>query len=301
MAKILDGRFLADQSLEKLKIKITKKITVSKNTNLPGLAVICVGDSEASKIYVNKKKEACQKVGIQSFSYDLPASTTEKELLNLIDELNKNLDVHGILLQLPLPEKIRSDLILDKIDCKKDVDGFHPYNLGLLAQKRPFFRPCTPYGIVELLNFFILKNDSDFLAGKHAVILGASNIVGRPMVFELLALGCTVTICHSKTKKLDEITRNADLLISAVGKPGLVQAGHVKPNAIVIDVGINRISRAISSDSKQQQIVGDVEFESVKEKASWITPVPGGVGPMTVAMLLENTVKSWESFNSLIV
>ncbi len=275
-AKILDGKALATS----VRAKLTQLIEEKKLA--PGLAVILVGNDAASKIYVQSKRQACEEVGIQSFAYDLPADTSQEALLKIIAQLNQDPKVNGILVQLPLPAHLDADEILEHIDPSKDVDGLHPYQLGRLAQKKPQFRPCTSYGVMELL-----KSANLNLKGMNAVIVGASNIVGRPMALELLMANCTVTICHRYTKDLEQHIRRADLLISAIGKPGVIHSDWIKPGAVVVDVGTNRLASG--------KLVGDIEFSSAKKKASWITPVPGGVGPMTVTMLLQNTVHSYLS------
>lgn len=283
IAKILNGRALAQKILEDLAIKI--KTRQEAGERAPGLAVIQVGDNPASSIYVKNKCEACSRVGIRSLRYNLPLSISSHELKILIRELNQNPEVDGILLQLPLPGhlELEASEILDEISFEKDVDGFHPHNLGLLMQKRPLIRPCTPKGIMVLLQNYIGD-----LTGLHAVVIGASNIVGRPLSMELLLQGCTVTICHSRTRNIKTLSQQADILIIAVGQAGLVKADWIKPGAIVVDVGINRLDN--------RKIMGDVDFDSVSQKAAWISPVPGGVGPMTVAMLLENTLEMAEKF-----
>lgn len=274
-ANIIDGKALA----AKIRAEINAEI-ISRNQQghrAPGLAVILIGADPASALYVLNKREACKEVGIQSFYHSLPPTTTENQLLELINQLNHNNQVDGILLQLPLPEHIDSDKVLEHILPEKDVDGFHPYNIGRLAQRRPALRSCTPYGVMMLLD-----NINQIYKNRHAVMIGASNIVGRPMALELLLAGCTITVCHRFTQDLGLYAKQADILVSAVGKPGIVKGEWVKPGATVIDVGINRLP-----DGK---IVGDVEYEIARERAAWITPVPGGVGPMTVAMLLKNTL-----------
>jgi methylenetetrahydrofolate dehydrogenase (NADP+) / methenyltetrahydrofolate cyclohydrolase len=279
-ANIIDGKAIAQQIRSELKHRLQKRHT--KGLITPGLAVILVGDDIASQIYVRNKRDACQDVGINSFAYDLPRSTTEIELLTLIQKLNIDPQVHGILIQLPLPPAIHTAHILESIDPKKDVDGFHPNNLGLLAQGRPFLRPCTPYGVMRL---FEMKKIS--LKGLNAVIIGTSNIVGKPMAFELLNAGCTITVCHSATRQLQQHIQQADLLVSAIGKADIIQTPWIKPKAIVIDIGITRNANG--------KLHGDIDFATAKEIASYITPVPGGVGPMTVAMLLENTLFAAEN------
>lgn len=268
---ILDGRAIA----EKIKNRVCEKIRAKQLS--PGLAVILVGDDHASKIYIQQKQKACAEVGIHSTLYHLPENTKQLALEKLITELNDDKNIHGILLQLPLPPHLNTDALLEKIDPKKDVDGFHPYNLGRLVQRRPLLRPCTPFGVMTLL-----KETGLDLCGKHAVIVGASNIVGRPMALELLIAQCTVTVCHSKTTDLLTHIQSADILISATGHHGIIKSDWIKMGAIVIDVGFSRLTNG--------KITGDIDFETAKIRASWITPVPGGVGPMTVATLLQNTV-----------
>ncbi len=280
-AKILDGKALAKQLQNAISDKI--KLRVSQGLRAPGLAVIQVGSDPASKIYVKNKQKACDDVGFVSFSYDFPSSTTD-ELLALIDKLNQSADVDGILVQLPLPDNIDKTKVLERIDPRKDVDGFHPYNIGHLLQRDPILRPCTPYGITKMLQSTGLD-----LTGLHATVVGASSIVGRPMALELLLLGCTTTITHSRTVDLQKHVSQADIVIAAVGIPNYVKGEWIKPGAIVIDVGINRLP-----DGK---LAGDVEFDSASLRASWITPVPGGVGPMTVATLMSNTLEACERFS----
>lgn len=280
-ATILDGRAIA----EKIKANVAEKIQLRKKKNLPapGLAVILVGHNHASETYVGHKKRACEQVGIISTVYRLHENTEQKALEKLIDTLNHDKNVHGILLQLPLPQQLNSDELLEKINYKKDVDGFHPYNLGRLAQKRPLLRPCTPHGVMTLL-----QATGENLAGKNAVVIGASNIVGRPMALELLLAKCTVTVCHRFTHDLRHFIQDADILISATGHHGIIKSEWIKPGAIVIDVGFSRLSNGA--------ITGDIDFSTAKTRAKWITPVPGGVGPMTVATLLQNTVAAAEIF-----
>lgn len=278
-AKLLNGKALAAQIRETIADEVTSR--TKKGFRAPGLAVVLVGADHASQIYVSHKRKACEQVGFESFAHNLPADTTEDALLSLIDQLNTDDVVDGILVQLPLPEQIDSNKVLDAIRPDKDVDGFHPHNVGLLLQRRPVLRSCTPKGIMRLL----AETGVD-LYGADAVIVGASNIVGRPMAAELLLAGVTVTICHRFTKNLPEKVARADIVVVGVGKPGIVKGEWIKPDAIVIDVGINR--------RDDGTLVGDVEFDTAKERASWITPVPGGVGPMTIAMLLENTLYAAE-------
>ncbi|KES18366.1 5,10-methylene-tetrahydrofolate dehydrogenase/Methenyl tetrahydrofolate cyclohydrolase [Gilliamella apicola SCGC AB-598-I20] len=280
-AKIIDGKALALQIRNEIAKKVISR--TEQGLSVPGLAVIQVGSDPASKIYVKNKQKACDDVGFASFAYDYPTSTTE-ELLALIDELNQRADVHGILVQLPLPDNIDKTKVLERIDPRKDVDGFHPYNIGHLLQRDPILRPCTPYGVVKML-----ESTGINLFGLNATVVGASSIVGRPMALELLLLGCTTTITHSRTVDLEKHVRNADIVVAGVGIPNYVKGEWIKPGAIVIDVGINRLP-----DGK---LVGDVEFDVASQHAGWITPVPGGVGPMTVAMLMSNTLEACERFS----
>ncbi|OGT37820.1 MAG: bifunctional methylenetetrahydrofolate dehydrogenase/methenyltetrahydrofolate cyclohydrolase [Gammaproteobacteria bacterium RIFCSPHIGHO2_12_FULL_37_14] len=280
-AKLIDGKALSASLKRKIQEEIKAKM--AQNIQPPGLAVILVGEDPASMIYVRNKRIACEEVGIRSFYHGLPANTSEEELIKLIQNLNEDKNVHGILLQSPLPKHIDADKLFECIHPNKDVDGFHPYNLGRLAQRRPLLRPCTPYGVMMLLDH--IKQQ---YKGSHAVVVGASNIVGRPMALELLIAGATVTICHRFTADLAPYVREADILVSAVGKAGLIKGEWIKPNATVIDVGQIRLPNGT--------LTGDVTFESAKEKAAWITPVPGGVGPMTVAVLLQNTLVAANNF-----
>ena len=274
-ANILDGLALAKQLQQTLSQQIQTLITTTKHA--PALAVIIVGENPASQIYVKKKRSMCQTLGIASHNYDLPASISEVALLNLIEQLNHDTAIDGILIQLPLPAHINKNMILESIRPDKDVDGFHPYNIGRLLTGNPLLRPCTPQGIMTLLQATKVK-----LIGQHAVIIGASNIVGKPMALELINQGCTVTSCNSATKNLSGLVKQADIVIAAAGHPHLVPGSWIKSGAIVIDVGINRLP-----DGK---LVGDVDFTAASMIASWITPVPGGVGPMTVITLMANTV-----------
>ena len=280
-ANIIDGKALALQIRNEIAQKVKKR--TEQGLSVPGLAVIQVGSDPASKIYVKNKQKACDDVGFASFAYDFPASTTD-ELLALIDELNQRSDVHGILVQLPLPDNIDKTKVLERIDPRKDVDGFHPYNIGHLLQRDPILRPCTPYGVVKML-----ESTGINLSGLNATVVGASSIVGRPMALELLLLGCTTTITHSRTVDVAKHVSNADIFVAGVGIPNYVKGEWIKPGAIVIDVGINRLP-----DGK---LVGDVEFDVASQRAGWITPVPGGVGPMTVAMLMSNTLEACERFS----
>jgi methylenetetrahydrofolate dehydrogenase (NADP+)/methenyltetrahydrofolate cyclohydrolase len=250
----------------------------------PGLAVVLVGDSAASHIYVRNKRKTTESVGMRSFAHDLPATASEAELLALIDRLNADSAVNAILVQLPLPKQIDAERVIERIDPKKDVDGFHPYNIGRLVLKVPTLRPCTPFGCMRLL-----QETGEDLVGKHAVVIGQSNIVGRPMALELLMARCTVTVCHSATRDLPGIVRQGDIVVAGVGKPKFVAGDWIKPGAIVIDVGINRM--------EDGTLCGDVDFDAAKDVAGWITPVPGGVGPMTIATLLANTLRAaqWQA------
>lgn len=276
-AQIMDGKAIANSLKQEIKQAVNHRLESGKR--VPGLAVIIVGEDPASQIYVKNKRLSCEEVGFLSKHFDLPEHTPECELLNLIQQLNEDPEIDGILVQLPLPQHIDDNKVIDHIDFKKDVDGFHPHNIGLLVQRRPQLRPCTPKGVTTLL-----KRSIPALAGLHAVIIGASNIVGRPMAMEMLLQKCTVTVCHRFTRNIEALAASADLLIVAVGKPEMVRANWVKPGAIVVDVGINRLPSG--------KLVGDVAFDEVAQKAAFITPVPGGVGPMTVATLLENTLEA---------
>ncbi len=278
-AKILDGKQTADTLLNNIRQQVETRLAAGKRA--PGLAVILVGDDPASSIYVRNKRRACETTGVYSISHDLPATTSQEALLTLIDQLNADPKIDGILVQAPLPKHIDSETVIERIRPDKDVDGFHPYNVGRLALRVPTLRPCTPYGVMTLL-----KLTGEELRGKNAVVVGASNTVGRPMSLELLHAGCTVTTTHSATRDLPGFISQAEVLVVAIGKPNFVKGEWIREGAIVIDVGINRLP-----DGK---ICGDVEFEIAKQKAAWITPVPGGVGPMTVATLLENTLKAAE-------
>lgn len=282
-AQLIDGKTIAANIREDIARKVADRR--QRGLRIPGLAVILVGNDPASEVYVSHKRKDCEQVGFISESYDLPVSTTQQELLALIDKLNDDSAIDGILVQLPLPAHLDAAPLLERIRPDKDVDGFHPFNIGRLAQRNPLLRPCTPKGIIKLL-----ESTKENLYGLNAVMVGASNIVGRPMALELLLAGCTTTITHRFTKDLATHVANADLVVVGVGKPGLVKGDWIKPGAIVIDVGINRMP-----DGK---LVGDVEFEEAAKRASWITPVPGGVGPMTRACLLENTLYAAEKLHS---
>jgi len=274
-AKILDGKAVA--AIERQRSAARAADFVSKFGRAPGLAVVKVGEDPASAVYVRNKRKACEECGVASFAHDLPASTSRAELLGLIDRLNRDDAVDGILLQLPLPKGLDSTEIMDTIDPAKDVDGFHPTNTGLLAQKRPGLRPCTPWGVMRLLREYAID-----VTGMRAVVVGASNIVGRPMALELLLGRATVTVCHTGTRDPRGEVERAELVVAAVGKPAYIPGIWIRDGAVVIDVGINRLP-----DGK---LAGDVEYAPAAERAAWITPVPGGVGPMTIAMLLSNTV-----------
>lgn len=278
-AQIISGNAISAQIKSEIAAQI--QVHLEQGRRAPGLAVVLVGADPASQIYVGNKRKSCEQIGIQSSSFDLPETTSEEELLALIEKLNQDDTVDGILVQLPLPAHIDSSKVIEAIVPHKDVDGFHPYNVGRLCQRIPTLRSCTPYGIVTLLEKTGLN-----VRGKNAVIVGASNIVGRPMAMELLLLGCTVTVTHRFTDNLEKHIREAELVVVAVGKPHLVKGEWIKEGAIVIDVGINRV------DGK---VVGDVEFDIASQKAAYITPVPGGVGPMTVAMLMKNTLTAYEN------
>ncbi|BCA29733.1 bifunctional methylenetetrahydrofolate dehydrogenase/methenyltetrahydrofolate cyclohydrolase FolD [Metapseudomonas otitidis] len=278
-AQLIDGKTIAARLRQQIAQRVAERR--QQGLRIPGLAVILVGSDPASQVYVAHKRKDCEEVGFISQAHDLPASTRQDELLALIDRLNQDPAIDGILVQLPLPGHLDASLLLERISPDKDVDGFHPYNIGRLAQRIPLLRPCTPKGIMTLL-----ESTGADLYGMDAVIVGASNIVGRPMALELLLAGCTVTVTHRFTKDLAGHVGRADLVVVAAGKPGLVKGEWIKEGAIVIDVGINR-----QEDGK---LVGDVEYEPALQRASWITPVPGGVGPMTRACLLENTLHAAE-------
>ena len=279
-AQIIDGKKVAADVRAEVKQKIETRLALGKRR--PGLAVILIGSDPASQVYVNHKRKACAEVGIESRSYDLPSHTTQHELIELIDALNKDAAIDGILVQLPLPAHIDASLIIEQIDPSKDVDGFHPTNVGRLTLRIPGLRPCTPYGVIRLL-----ESVGETFKGRHAVIVGASNIVGRPMALELLLAGATISVCHRFSgAQTADLVKQADIVVAAVGRPGLVKGEWIKPGATVIDVGINRLADG--------RLVGDVEFEAASERAAYITPVPGGVGPMTVAMLMQNTLEACE-------
>ncbi|HCD1616335.1 TPA: bifunctional methylenetetrahydrofolate dehydrogenase/methenyltetrahydrofolate cyclohydrolase FolD [Serratia marcescens] len=283
-AKIIDGKTIAQQVRNEVAEQVKQRLAAGKRA--PGLAVVLVGENPASQIYVASKRRACDEVGFLSRSYDLPAATSEAELLALIDQLNADEEIDGILVQLPLPAGIDNVKVLERIHPDKDVDGFHPYNVGRLCQRAPKLRPCTPRGIVTLLERYNIDT-----YGLNAVVVGASNIVGRPMSMELLLAGCTTTVTHRFTKNLRHHVENADLLVVAVGKPGFIPGDWIKPGAIVVDVGINRLESG--------KVVGDVDFDAASERAAYITPVPGGVGPMTVATLIQNTLQACEDYHDV--
>lgn len=278
--KRIDGKAVAAELRKSIAAQVAERVSAGKSR--PGLAVVLVGEDAASQVYVRSKVKACEEAGIISRNHSLPVETTQEELLSLIDTLNADPIINGILVQLPLPPQIDVQAVIERIDPSKDVDGFHPYNLGRLAGKAPTLRPCTPYGCMRLLDAYGIDP-----MGKKAVVVGASNIVGRPVALELLMARATVTVCHSKTADLPAELAQADIVIAAVGIPEFIKGEWLKPGAVVIDVGINRLDDG--------RLVGDVEFEPAYEKASAITPVPGGVGPMTIACLLQNTLEACEA------
>jgi methylenetetrahydrofolate dehydrogenase (NADP+)/methenyltetrahydrofolate cyclohydrolase len=286
-AKIIDGKAIAEQVRAEVAEKVQARVQAGKSR--PGLATVLVGENPASEVYVRMKRRMCEKVGIQSFGHTLPKDASQEEVENLVAELNANPEVNGILVQLPLPSGLDEERVLNKISINKDVDGFHPVNIGRLAQKgrESLFVPCTPDGVIYLLDHTGVQ-----LEGAEAVVLGRSNIVGMPVALLLVGRNATVTICHSRTKDLPEVTRRADVLVAAVGRPEMVREDWVKPGAVVIDVGTNRVDDP--SAEKGYRLTGDVAFDEVKEVASAITPSPGGVGPMTIAMLLRNTLRAAE-------
>lgn len=276
MAKLIDGKMISQQIKDELKTKVA---TLKEEGKEICLAVIQVGNDPASTVYVGNKKKACEYIGIKSLAYELPEETTEEELIGIIEKLNDDNDVDGILVQLPVPKHINEDTIIKTISPKKDVDGFHPASVGALSIGQPGFVSCTPAGVIQLL-----KRSNIEIAGKECVVIGRSNIVGKPMSMLLLRENGTVTICHSKTKDLKDVCKRADILVVAIGKPKMIDESYVKDGAVVIDVGIHR--------DENNKLCGDVDFESVEKKASYITPVPGGVGPMTIAMLMNNCVEA---------
>lgn len=290
VAQIIDGKLLAQQIRQEAKEEVAKM--VAAGLPRPGLATVLVGENPASKVYVNSKIKACGEIGIESFGHHLPATASQSEVEALVAELNADARVNGILVQLPLPDGLDEESVLRTISVEKDVDGFHPINIGRLAQKGrdPLFVPCTPAGCIVMLDRLNVP-----LSGANAVVLGRSNIVGMPAALLLIRRNATVTVCHSRTKDLPSVVRSADVLIAAVGRPEMVRGDWVKPGAVVIDVGINRIDDP--SHPKGSRLVGDVCYDEVKEVASAITPVPGGVGPMTIAMLMQNTVRAAKMAN----
>jgi len=276
MANIIDGKAIA----AKMRGRIAEGVQELKNKGVtPGLAVVLVGDDPASRVYVSMKEKACHEAGIFSAEYKLPAETTEAELLSLVERLNNDNRIHGILVQLPLPDHIDTDKVLEAISPLKDADGFHPYNVGRLSIGKPLFQPCTPYGVMVML-----EETGVDLNGKDVVVIGRSNIVGKPVAMMCMAQNATVTVCHSRTRDLADVVRRADVVIAAVGRPQMIKGDWIKPGAVVIDVGINRLDSG--------KLVGDVDFVSASEQAAAITPVPGGVGPMTITMLLFNTLEA---------
>ena len=277
LAQLIDGKAIAAKFKADVRDEVER--AVARGLRRPGLAVIMVGDNPASAVYVSNKRKACAESGIVSIAHDLPYSTTHQELVQLIESLNRDPAIDGILVQLPLPQHIEQSLIIEKIDPAKDVDGFHPFNVGRLALRVPLIRPCTPYGVTKLIEHVGISPK-----GRHCVVVGASNIVGRPMALELLLMGGTVTVCHRFTGDLAPFVAQADILVVAVGRPGIIRGEWIKPGSLVIDVGMNR-----GADGK---LCGDVDFDGAMRRAAWITPVPGGVGPMTVAMLMKNTLES---------
>lgn len=281
-AQYLDGKSVAQQIKNEIAVQVESRLAGGKRA--PGLAVVLLGTEPASQIYVASKRRACEEVGFVSYSYDLPMTTHQAELLTLIDHLNADSAIDGILIQLPLPPGFDNIKVLERIRPDKDVDGFHPYNIGRLCQRVPTLRPCTPRGIITLLQRYQID-----IHGQHALMVGASNIVGRPMALELLLAGCTTTIAHRFTQDLQQYVRQADIVVVAIGKPNFIPGTWIKPGAVVIDVGINRLENG--------SLVGDVELSAV-ERASWITPVPGGVGPMTVATLMQNTLDACEQHHA---
>lgn len=284
VAKLIDGKMIAQQVRDEVATQVRQRLADGRRA--PGLAVVLVGEDPASQIYVASKRKACEDVGFLSRSYNLPGTVSETELLALIDTLNNDERIDGILVQLPLPAGIDNISVLERIRPDKDVDGFHPYNVGRLCQRAPLLRPCTPRGIMTLLERYQIET-----FGVNAVVVGASNIVGRPMSLELLLAGCTVTVTHRFTKDLQRHIENADLLVVAVGKPGFIPGEWIKPGAVVLDVGISRLPNG--------KVVGDVDFATASQRAAYITPVPGGVGPMTVATLIQNTLQACEDFHDI--
>ncbi|MDZ7804246.1 bifunctional methylenetetrahydrofolate dehydrogenase/methenyltetrahydrofolate cyclohydrolase FolD [Thiohalophilus sp.] len=281
-AQIIDGKALAAQRRQLIKQQVDARLEAEKRA--PGLAVILLGNDPASEVYVRNKRKGCEEAGINSYAYDLPIDTEQDRLLTLIDELNANPVVDGILVQMPLPPHIDQETVIERIKPDKDVDGFHPYNIGRLAVRMPVLRPCTPRGVIAML-----ESTGQPIKGQDTLVVGASNHVGRPMALELLLAGATVTVCHRFTQNLADKVREAEIVVVAVGKPGVVDGDWIKPGTTVIDVGINR--------TEAGKLIGDVDFASASQNAAWISPVPGGVGPMTVAMLLQNTVDACNNFH----
>jgi 5,10-methylene-tetrahydrofolate dehydrogenase/methenyl tetrahydrofolate cyclohydrolase len=286
-AKLIDGKKIAAKIREEVKSRVQARI--QEGRPVPGLATVLVGNDPASQVYVRSKRRACEEAGINSFGHELPLDVSQEELEEVIRDLNTNPDVHGVLIQLPLPRELDEEHALNTVSLEKDVDGFHPVNIGRLAQKgrEPFFIPCTPAGVI-----YLLKDTIPSLEGMNAVVLGRSNIVGMPVSLLLVRENATVTICHSRTKNLESLVRSADILVAAIGKPDYVRGNWIKPGAVVIDVGINRVEDP--SKERGYRLTGDVAFDEAIEVAGAITPVPGGVGPMTIAMLLQNTLRAAE-------
>lgn len=277
-AQLIDGKSIAARFRSDIRSRVDQMTALGHRP--PGLAVILVGNDPASEVYVNNKIKACADSGIVSVAHDLPADTSQAQLLDLVDQLNNDNDIDGILVQLPLPAHVDPTPIIEAIRPDKDVDGFHPYNIGRLAVRMPALRSCTPYGVIQLLDHI-----GEIYKGRNAVVVGASNHVGRPMALELMLSGATVTVCHRFTRNTPDLCRQADIVIAAAGKPHLIQGDWIKEGATVVDIGIHRLDSG--------KLIGDVDFDAAKERASWITPVPGGVGPMTVAMLMQNTLTSY--------
>ena len=283
-ARLIDGKVIAFNVLQQVRQEVSELRALGHRP--PGLAVILVGSDPASQIYVRNKRRACDEAGLHSVAHDLPAETTQAALLALVGQLNADPSIDGILVQLPLPSHIRMRAVIESIDPAKDIDGFHPYNIGRLLQREPLLRPCTPYGIMRMLQHIGVSPE-----GMEAVVVGASNIVGRPMALELILAGATTTVCHTRTRNLQAQVQRAELLVVATGKPQMIPGDWIRPGAVVIDVGMNRLPTG--------KLVGDVDFQGAAQRASWITPVPGGVGPMTVAMLLQNTVEASRRLQTL--
>jgi methylenetetrahydrofolate dehydrogenase (NADP+) / methenyltetrahydrofolate cyclohydrolase len=283
-ARLIDGKLIAFNVLQQVRQDVTELRALGHRP--PGLAVVLVGTDPASQIYVRNKRRACDEAGVHSVAHDLPAETSEADLLTLIRQLNDDPTIDGILVQSPVPSQIRMRAVIETIDPAKDVDGFHPYNVGRLVQREPLLRPCTPHGIMRMLQHIEVVP-----AGMEAIVVGASNIVGRPMALELMLAGATTTVCHTRTRNLQAQVQRAELLVVATGKPQMIPGDWIRPGAVVIDVGMNRLPTG--------KLVGDVEFAAAAQRASWITPVPGGVGPMTIAMLLQNTVESSRRLQAL--